>query len=140
MTAAFAVAAAVAVALLVVLVVVQRSGRARVDAERQRADGLAADAQSAQSARSELQQRLQQAEGMTVLFTAHEINPLLGAMDRVLYLGQGRAAIGTVDDVVRSDVLTDLYGSPIEVFRVQNRILVVSENGIGNGEAHRHDV
>lgn len=87
-----------------------------------------------------LVKRLQQAEGMTVLFTAHEINPLLGAMDRVLYLGQGRAAIGTVDDVVRSDVLTDLYGSPIEVFRVQNRILVVSENGIGNGEAHRHDV
>jgi len=86
-----------------------------------------------------LVKRLQRDEGMTVLFTAHEINPLLGAMDRVLFLGQGRAALGTIDEVVRSDVLTRLYGTPIEVFRVKDRILVVSEYGLGDGEAHRHD-
>jgi zinc/manganese transport system ATP-binding protein len=86
-----------------------------------------------------LVKRLQQTEGMTVLFTAHEINPLLGAMDRVLYLGQGRAALGTVDEVVRSDVLSQLYGTAIEVIRVGERILVLSEHGVSDGEAHRHD-
>ena len=36
-----------------------------------------------------LTRALQQEMGMTVLFSAHELNPLLGALDRVLYLGQG---------------------------------------------------
>jgi len=58
----------------------------------------------------------------------------------VLFLGHGRAALGTVDAVVRSDVLSSLYGTPIEVFRVHDRIVVVSEFGTGDGEAHRHDV
>ncbi len=48
----------------------------------------------------ELTRALQQELGMTVLFSAHELNPLLGVLDRVLYLGQGHAALGTVDDVV----------------------------------------
>jgi zinc/manganese transport system ATP-binding protein len=86
-----------------------------------------------------LVKRLQRDKGMTVLFTAHDINPLLGAMDRVLFLGQGNAALGTVDAVVRGDVLSRLYGTPIEVFRVKDRILVVSEFGLGDGDAHRHD-
>ena len=74
-----------------------------------------------------------------MLFTAHELNPLLDAMDRVLYLGQGRAALGTVDEVIRNDVLTRLYGTPIEVVRVNGRILVVSGRGPVEADAHRHE-
>ena len=37
---------------------------------------------------------------LTVLFSAHELNQLLGAIDRVLYLGRGQAALGTVDEVI----------------------------------------
>ena len=48
-----------------------------------------------QQATVELVKRIQRDLGITVLFTAHELNPLLEAMDRVLYLGQGRAALGT---------------------------------------------
>ena len=40
--------------------------------------------------------RLQHELGPTVLFSAHELNPLLGAMDRVLYLGGSPAEIGLV--------------------------------------------
>ena len=47
-----------------------------------------------------LVQRLQHELGITVLFSAHELNPLLGAIDRVLYLGSGEAAIGTVAEVI----------------------------------------
>jgi zinc/manganese transport system ATP-binding protein len=77
---------------------------------------------------------------MTVLFTAHELNPLLDAMDRVLYLGQGKAALGTVEEVITSDVLSRLYGTPIEVLHVKDRILVVSGHGLVDADAHRYDV
>ena len=83
--------------------------------------------------------RIQLASGITVLFTAHDLNPLLGVMDRVLYLGNGNAVIGTVDDVVTDDVLSRLYGMPIEVVRLGGRILVVAGHGPVEAEAHRHD-
>jgi zinc/manganese transport system ATP-binding protein len=87
-----------------------------------------------------LVKRIQQVQGITVLFTAHELNELLPAMDRVLYLGHGQAALGTVDEVITGDVLSRLYGTPIEVLRVKNRILVMSGHGPVEAEAHRHDV
>lgn len=61
---------------------------------------------------------------ITVLFVAHDVNPLLGVMDQVLYIAQGRAVLGSVEQVVRSEVLSELYGQPVEVVRVQGRILV----------------
>ena len=82
---------------------------------------------------------VQRAEGITVLFTAHELNPLVGVMDRVLYLGQGSAAIGTVDDVITGEVLSRLYGTTIDVLRVRDRIVVVSGHGAVEADAHRHD-
>ncbi|OGA74883.1 MAG: ABC transporter ATP-binding protein [Betaproteobacteria bacterium RIFCSPLOWO2_12_FULL_66_14] len=93
-----------------------------------------------QQATVALVKRVQQTERITVLFTAHELNPLLDAMDRVLYLGQGRAALGPVDEVITGEVLSRLYGTPIEVLRVNGRILVVAGHGLVEADAHRHDV
>jgi zinc/manganese transport system ATP-binding protein len=93
-----------------------------------------------QQATVALVKRIQQTERITVLFTAHELNPLLDAMDRVLYLGQGRAALGTVSEVITSDVLSRLYGTPIDVLHVNHRVLVVSGHGMVEADAHRHDV
>jgi zinc/manganese transport system ATP-binding protein len=59
-----------------------------------------------------------------VLFVTHEVNPVLPYVDRVLYLAGGRFRIGTVDEVLNSATLSDLYGAPIEVVRVGGRILV----------------
>ena len=87
-----------------------------------------------------LVQRVRQTLGITVLFTAHDLNPLLGAMDRVLYLGRGQAALGSVEEVMTSDVLSRLYDAPIEVLHVKGRILVVSAHGEIEVDAHRHDV
>ncbi len=84
--------------------------------------------------------QIQRSEAVTVLFTAHDVNPLLGVMDRVLYLGNGRAAIGTVDEVVTSEVLSRLYAMPIEVLRVKDRVVVVGGHGPVESDAHRHDV
>ncbi len=73
---------------------------------------------------------LQQSLGITVLFSAHDINPLLGALDRVLYLGGGQAALGSVAEVITAPVLSRLYGTSIEVVRLANRIFV-----LGAGDA-----
>jgi len=83
--------------------------------------------------------RVQSALGITVLLTAHELNPLLGFMDRVLYLGHGRAALGTTEEVITSEVLSRLYDAPIEVLRLNGRIVVVAAHGDVEAEAHRHD-
>ena len=83
----------------------------------------------------ELVRRVQQELRITVLFSAHELNPLLNSIDRVLYLGSGVAALGTVDDVITKPVLSRLYGSTIEVMRVNGRIFVMS----GDVEVEKHD-
>jgi len=82
---------------------------------------------------------LQQRFGMTVLFSAHEINPLLDAIDRVLYLGHGAAALGAVDEVITSPVLSRLYRAPIDVLRLNGRIFVMSEEYDVQHDAHRHE-
>ena len=83
--------------------------------------------------------RLQRDLGLAVLFSAHELNPLLNAIDRVLYVGGGRAVLGTVDEVITGPVLSRLYGSPIEVLRMGRRIFVMAGDAEAEGEAHRHD-
>ena len=60
-----------------------------------------------------------------VLFVTHDVNPILGMVDRVLYLANGNFKIGSPDEVLRSEVLTELYGTPVDVLRNQGRIVVV---------------
>ncbi|MFT4064997.1 ABC transporter ATP-binding protein [Paraburkholderia sp.] len=83
----------------------------------------------------ELVRRVQQELDIAVLFSAHELNPLLNSLDRVLYLGNSVAALGTVDEVITRPVLSRLYGSPIDVMRVNGRIFVMS----GGVEVEKHD-
>jgi zinc/manganese transport system ATP-binding protein len=56
-------------------------------------------------------------------------------VDRVLYLAGGRFRTGTPDEVLRSEVLTDLYGTPVDVIRSRGRIVVV---GIPDADTHAH--
>jgi zinc/manganese transport system ATP-binding protein len=69
---------------------------------------------------------VQRALGIAVLFSAHDVNSLLPAMDQVLYLGGGHGVLGPVGDVVTGPVLSLLYGAPIEVVRLGARYLVVA--------------
>ncbi len=63
---------------------------------------------------------------VAVLLSAHDMNPLLSVMDRIVYLANGRAASGTTDEVVRTEVLSRLYGYHIDVIRVHGRVLVIA--------------
>ncbi|MGO9135656.1 MAG: ATP-binding cassette domain-containing protein [Methylovirgula sp.] len=82
---------------------------------------------------------LQRDLGITILFSAHELNPLLEAIDKVLYLGSGQAALGTVDEVITGPILSRLYSADIEVVRLKGRIFVMSGGHDMEHEAHRHD-
>jgi len=73
-----------------------------------------------------------------VLLSAHEMNTLLPVMDRVVYLADGRAAAGTTAQVIRTDVLSDLYGHPVEVLHVNGRILVVAGDADPGATHHDH--
>jgi zinc/manganese transport system ATP-binding protein len=66
---------------------------------------------------------------IAVLISAHEINPLLGVMDRIVYLAAGCAVSGRTDEVVRADVLSKLYGHHVDVLNVHGRVLIVAGAG-----------
>ena len=70
--------------------------------------------------------RIAAEQRIAILISAHDMNPLLGAMDRVVYLAAGRAVSGTVEEVVRTRVLSQLYGHHVDVLRVHGRVLVVA--------------
>jgi len=65
-----------------------------------------------------------------VMFVTHEINPVLPLVDRVLYLVDGEFRIGTPDEVMTSEVLSELYRTEVDVLRVRRRLVVV-----GTGDA-----
>lgn len=81
---------------------------------------------------------LQRELGATVLLSAHELNPLLAAIDRVLYLGRGQAALGTVDEVITAPVLSRLYGADIDVVHINGRIFVMAGGQDVAHEPQRH--
>jgi len=71
---------------------------------------------------------------VAVLLSAHEVNPLLPVMDRVVYLAAGHAASGTTQEVIQADVLSKLYGHHVDVLHVHGRVLVVAGAASGPGE------
>jgi zinc/manganese transport system ATP-binding protein len=75
--------------------------------------------------------------GVAVLLVAHDVNPLLAYIDRVVYLAGGRAVEGPVEQVITSEKLTQLHGVPVEVLRASDGRLVVV--GQPEAPAHHHD-
>jgi zinc/manganese transport system ATP-binding protein len=73
-----------------------------------------------------LLRRLAVEQRITLLLSAHDMNPLLSAMDRIVYLANGRAASGKTDQVVQPEVLSQLYGYPIDVHHVHGRVVVMA--------------
>ena len=75
--------------------------------------------------------------GRAVLMITHDVNPVLDMVDTVVYLANGRALVGSVDDVFTSSVLSDLYETPVEVLRARGRIIVVGLPDHAH-EGHEH--
>jgi zinc/manganese transport system ATP-binding protein len=50
------------------------------------------------------------ARHVTTLLVAHDINPMIKCLDKVIYIANGRVATGRPDEVLTSESLTALYG------------------------------
>lgn len=74
---------------------------------------------------SELIDDRRKALDTAVIFVTHDVNPILDKVDRVLYLANGRFRIGTPSEVLRSEVLSYMYGTPVEVIRTRGRVAVL---------------
>jgi len=84
--------------------------------------------------------RLARAERVAVLLSAHDMNPLMPVMDRIVYVAAGRVAVGSTDEVVQPEVLSRLYGQHVDVIRVHGRVLVVAAPaGVDDAQAAAED-
>ncbi|MBA4023151.1 MAG: ABC transporter ATP-binding protein [Gordonia sp.] len=78
--------------------------------------------------------------GTAVLFVTHEINPILPYVDRVVYLVDGRFRIGTPNEVMTSETLSELYQTRVDVLHVQGRLIVVgADESACHGDHHLTD-
>jgi zinc/manganese transport system ATP-binding protein len=94
-----------------------------------------------QAAVAGLISRICRSGDVAVLLVAHDVNPLLPHLDRVVYLGGGQALSGTVAQVITAEQLSRLYGAPVDVLRTRDGRLVVvgqPEAPHVHGERHEH--
>jgi zinc/manganese transport system ATP-binding protein len=81
-----------------------------------------------QASVSALIQQVCRSQNVAVMLVAHDVNPILPYLDRVIYLAHGRAVIGTPEEVITADTLSRLYGTPIDVLRDRaGRLVVVGQ-------------
>jgi zinc/manganese transport system ATP-binding protein len=95
-----------------------------------------------QAAVAALVGRICRSQRVTVVLVAHDVNPILGYLDRVVYFAGGHGVEGRPREVIRPDVLSRLYGSPIEVVETSSgRLIVVGTPDAGghSGDCHGHD-
>ena len=90
-----------------------------------------------QTAVSTLLARIAHAREVAILLVAHDVNPLLPHLDRLVYIAGGHVVSGSPAQVITSETLSALYGVPVEVFRASDgRLVVVGEP---EAPAHHHD-
>ncbi|HET9893987.1 MAG TPA: ATP-binding cassette domain-containing protein [Streptosporangiaceae bacterium] len=76
---------------------------------------------------------------VTVMLVAHDVNPILPYLDRVAYVARGGVVSGTPEEVIRSEVLSDLYRTPVEVLQASDgRLVVVGEPEAPARHTDRH--
>lgn len=90
-----------------------------------------------QRAVSELIDKRRRDAGTAILFVTHEINPILSYVDKVLYLVDGNFRIGTAEEVMNSETLSELYATAVEVVTVNGQIHVAGKvSGVCEDQPH----
>ncbi len=90
-----------------------------------------------QRAVAALLERICREQGVTILLVAHDVNPLLGYLDQVVYFGGGHAVVGAPREIITAPTLSRLYGVPVEVLETSDGRLVVV--GLPEAPAHHSD-
>ena len=92
-----------------------------------------------QRAVAELIDRERRERGTAVIFVTHDINPILGLVDRIVYLAGGKFSIGAPTDVLTSEVLSGLYGTPVDVIHNNGRVFVAGAPDAGHHVHHTEE-
>jgi len=74
--------------------------------------------------------------GITVLLIAHDVNPLLPYIDNVLYIANGKTAIGKPAEIITAATLSAIYSAPIDV--LTDRMGRVFVTGLDEEVTHPH--
>jgi zinc/manganese transport system ATP-binding protein len=82
--------------------------------------------------------KVSEQSGAAVFLVAHDVNPLLHHVDRLVYLATGHAVVGKPEEVITTETLSRLYGSPVEVLRTSDGRLVVVGQPEGMPCAEHH--
>jgi zinc/manganese transport system ATP-binding protein len=79
--------------------------------------------------------------GAAVVVVAHDLNPLAPIVDKVLWIARSQVRSGSADDVVNEEVLSELYGHPIEIVVTPRgrRVIVGLEEEFAHPHPHGHD-
>jgi zinc/manganese transport system ATP-binding protein len=94
-----------------------------------------------QAAVAALISRICHSEGVTVLMVAHDVNPILAHLDRVVYISPTGTASGIPSKVITGETLTRLYGTPIEVLTASDgRLVVVGQPEAPAVHTDRHQI
>jgi zinc/manganese transport system ATP-binding protein len=90
-----------------------------------------------QAAVSALVARFCREQGIAVALVAHDPNPLLPYLDRVVYFAGGHALAGSPAEIITTETLSRLYGAGVEVLkRSDGRLVVVGQPDM---PTHHHD-
>ena len=81
----------------------------------------------------DLLDRYRRESGAPLVVVTHDVNPVLDMVTRVLYLAERSWAIGSVEQVMTSEMLSQLYATDVDVLEVRGRIVV-----IGTPDQHGH--
>jgi len=74
--------------------------------------------------------------GITVLLIAHDVNPLLPYIDNVLYIANGKTAVGRPSEIITAATLSAIYSAPIDV--LTDRMGRVFVTGLDEEVTHPH--
>ena len=73
-----------------------------------------------------LVRELHERDKLTVLMVSHALNEVANYVERIALVMNGGFRIGTVDDIMSSAVLSDMYGIPVDVDSVNGHRIVVA--------------
>ncbi|WCK52777.1 ABC transporter ATP-binding protein [Aneurinibacillus sp. Ricciae_BoGa-3] len=73
-------------------------------------------------------QKVNRERGISVVFVSHDIDLIARYAHEILYLTRGNYVKGTVEEVMQPEVLSQLYGAPVQITKSGSKMLVTSPN------------
>lgn len=76
--------------------------------------------------------------GISIIFVTHDIHLISRYAHQILYLTREHYTKGTVKEVIKPEVLSTLYGLPVQVSKPETKIIMSSPNVIGLNTSYLH--